>query len=297
MNYILRDKYLDIEIKSLFVKSINDFFNGYIPSKKYQHLLIQNKWILIDGKACKRDSELVGDTLSILIYPEEYNYINNELKPDVVYEDEIIAILNKPKGMLVHSDGNDNITLTDYLRSYYSDRSYLDTNPIHRLDFETTGLVMYSKSPIFQPLLDKLLADNQIRRYYLAFVKGKIKRGENLIIDKPIGKDRHNPNKRIVYKDGQSALTKAKCLGNKNGISILRCYLGTGRTHQIRVHLSHIGYPIINDDLYGINDKSLIRMGLIGDELEFYHPLKETSIKIECPLPNDMARVYNEVID
>ena len=298
MNYKLNDKVLEIEINSLFCKTIQDFFDNFIPSKKYQHLLIQNKWITIDNKPVKREDLLSGDKLCINIYPNNnvYTEINNN-RLDVVYEDELCIIVNKPKGVLVHSDGNSETTLTDYVKSYYKDKSYVDIQPIHRLDKETTGLVMFSKSIIFQPLLDSLLAKKTIRRYYLAFVKGKAKIDDTFVINKPIGKDRHNPNKRIVSATGQEALTKVKCIGSKNGISVFRCFIDTGRTHQIRVHLSHIGYPIINDDLYGIKDERLIRMGLIADELEFYHPLKEDTIKVETNMPNDINKLLNEVLD
>ena len=297
MKYELKNRILNIKIDSLFCKTVQEFLDTYIPSKKYQHLLIQNKWLLIDNEKVKREDEIKGDILSINIYPEDYIYkeVNNKL--DVVYEDELFLIVNKPKGILVHSDGNDEITLTDYVKSYYKDLNYIDVQPIHRLDKETTGLVMFSKSAIFQPLLDKLLKEKSIRRHYLAFVKGKMKIDETLVIDKKIGKDRHNSKKCVVSKNGQDALTKVRCLGSKFGLSVLRCSLDTGRTHQIRVHLSHIGYPIINDDLYGIKDNKLIRMGLVADELEFYHPLKEDTIKVEANLPNDIRKLFNEVLD
>ena len=296
MKYELRDRILHIEIDSLYNKIIQEFLDEYIPSKKYQHLLIQNKWLLMNGNPVKREDDIMGTDISINLYPQDHIYQKIDYQIDVVYEDEICLVVNKPKGVLVHSDGNDEVTLTDYVKSYYADTPYIDVQPIHRLDKETTGLVMFSKSIIFQPLLDKLLSEKNIRRYYLAFVKGKMNKGDSLTIDKPIGKDRHNSSKRVVTSSGQTALTKVKSLGSRNGLSILRCFLDTGRTHQIRVHLSSLGYPIVNDELYGIKDKALIRMGLIADELEFYHPLKEESIEVDATLPNDMSRVYNEVI-
>lgn len=298
MKYSLKDKWLNIEIGSIFEKTIQEFFDDFIPSKKMQHLLIQNKNILMDGNPVKRESDIVGITLSINIYPETYEYkkVNNTL--DVVYEDEIILVVNKPKGILVHSDGNDELTLTSIVESYYADKNYISALPIHRLDKETSGLVVYSKSIVFQPLLDQLLSNKQIRRNYLAFVKGIMETNKSLVIDSPIGKDRHNPNKRIIYPNGQSALTKIKSIGysKAKNYSVLMCTLDTGRTHQIRVHLSSIKLPILNDELYGYPSDLCIRMGLFADNIEMYHPLIQDNIYIEAQLPNDLARLYSEVL-
>ena len=295
MNYYLEDKKLIIKIDSLFVKTIQEFLDAYIPSKRIQHLLIQNKWLTMDNNPVKRQDDICGLNLEIELYPSMHEYKPSYNKIQAVYEDEIILVVFKPKGVLVHSDGGTEETLSDMVKDYYIDKPYIDVQPVHRLDKETTGLVMFSKSEIFQPLLDKLMAQSQIRRQYLAFVKAKVNE-ETFTINKPIGKDRHDSKKRVVSRNGQSALTKFRLLGSKNGISVLRCILDTGRTHQIRVHLSSCGYPIINDDLYGVKDKSLVRMGLIGDILDFYHPLKEEIMEVECELPNDMARLVNEVL-
>ena len=296
MNCTLDKTWLHIDIDSLFVKTIQEFFDEYIPSKKIQHLLIQNKNILLDGNPVKREDDIVGLSLDLNIYPETYAYEKNDMKLDVVYEDEIILIVNKPKDVLVHSDGNDEMTLTRMVESYYSDRNYISALPIHRLDKETSGLVVYSKSVVFQPLLDQYLSQKKIRRNYLAFVEGKMEEGKIMTIDKPIGKDRHNPNRRIIFKNGQNALTKVRCIGVKKAknYSILLCTLETGRTHQIRVHLSSIGYPILNDDLYGHPSDLCIRMGLFAESIEMYHPLKEDNLSIDCELPNDLNKLYME---
>ncbi|MDO4499979.1 MAG: RluA family pseudouridine synthase [Erysipelotrichaceae bacterium] len=298
MEYVLEDRILKIKIDSLFNETVQDFFDEFIPSKKIQHLLIQNKWIKMDGNPVKREDDIVGLNLEINIYPEEYHYEETKLKADVVYEDELMVIVNKPKGVLVHSDGTDDNTLAKWVESYYVDKPYVCVQPLHRLDRETTGIVVFSKSMIFQPLLDKLLSEKQIRRYYLGFVKGKIEADKSFVINKPIGKDRHDASKRVIFKGGQEAMTRVRSYGysKKDNYSILRCSLDTGRTHQIRVHLASEKLPILNDPLYGEESKLCIRMGLIADEVEFYHPLKQEIMNVDIDLPNDLSKLYFEVL-
>lgn len=296
MEYTLENRWLHIAVDSLFVKTIQEFFDSYIPSRKVQHLLIQNKQILLDGNPVKREDDIVGLSLDINLYPTQKKKEKTDLKLDVVYEDEILLIVNKPKDLLVHSDGNDEMTLTKIAESYFSDRDEIVPLPIHRLDRETSGLVVYSKSPVFQPLLDQLLSNKQIRRNYLAFCEGKMDVGTIQTIDKPIGKDRHDPNRRIVYKGGQKALTKTRCVAcnRAKNYSVLLCTLDTGRTHQIRVHLASIGHPILNDELYGKRSDLCIRMGLFAESVEMYHPLKEDTLTVEAQLPRDLEKLYRE---
>ena len=124
MQYKVIDDYVYIDIKSIHYKTIQEFFDNLIPSKKYQHLLIQNKWISIDDKFVNRDTEIVGKTLKIILYPENYYYeVKTNKEVDILYEDELFVVVNKPAAMLVHSDGNKHkITLADLLESNFAAR-------------------------------------------------------------------------------------------------------------------------------------------------------------------------------
>lgn len=284
MNYIVKDRTAIIDVDSLFYYTVQQFMDDLIPSRKMQHLIITNGWLRMDEIKVKRETILDGQKLYLDLYPETYEYTKIENDDiEIVYEDELLLVVNKPAGLLVHSDTKE-ITLNDKVQSYFRSKNYYCLNPIHRLDKETSGLIVYSKSPVFQPLLDKYLNEKQIQRFYLAFVKGASEKGKKYSIDSPLGRDRHDSKKMIVYKNGQEAHTKAVCIASRNGFSVMQCHLLTGRTHQIRVHLSSIGFPILNDALYGVNTPKFRNMGLMATELRFYQPLKqeEIKVKIDC---------------
>lgn len=299
MEYIVEEKELKIKINSLVCTTVQSFFDAYIPSKKIQHLMIQNKWISIDDVPCKRESEVKGKYLKILLYPYEHQYSHIcHKKLDIVYEDELFLIVNKPSGIIVHSDGVNNDCLSDIVTTYFNDskKEYFEANPIHRLDRDTSGLVLFSKSIIFQALLDQMLEKKMIRRTYLAYVNGKVNKNTNFEISKSIGKDRHDAKKMVINPKGQKAITKVRSLGFANdNYSVLECRLLTGRTHQIRLHLASEGYPILNDELYGRPSYLLKDMGLVAYKLSFFHPLKEEMLEVELELNGDFKRLFEKV--
>ena len=253
MKYKVINEYAYIDINSISYETIQDFFDALIPSKKYQHLCIQNKWITIDDKTVQRSTKIEGDTLKINLYPEKIQYnVKSDIDVEVVYEDELFLVVYKPPKIIVHSDGSAKLTLVDLVESKFAKENKLGSvHPIHRLDEDTQGLLIFSKSIIFQALLDLLLSEKKISRKYLAFVHGKMEQNKTMTIDACIAKDRHNAKKRRVAKEGQWARTIIKCLYSHKDYSVVKCRLESGRTHQIRVHLAHIGYPLLNDKLYG----------------------------------------------
>lgn len=290
LEYKLFSDIMIIKISSISFKTIDDFLEFYVPSKKMRYLLFQNQWIKIDGNYIRRNQLLVGENLEIKIYPSYIDIIPNdqaECGIEIIYEDPFLVIVNKPSGILVHDDGGTKINLQKMLDSYYK-KNGITVHPLHRLDRETTGLVTFSKSPVFQPLFDKMIVDKRIHRKYLAIVDSIVPKEKRYVFTDRIGRNRHDSTKMVVTKSGMEAKTLAVSLGSFSNLSLLKCTLYTGRTHQIRVHLSFHGMPIINDQLYGKKNSFIKEMGLFGNELSFIHPITEETIHLRCTLAKSL---------
>ncbi|GAF10026.1 YhcT protein [Paenibacillus pini JCM 16418] len=194
-----------------------------------------------------------GDRLRLALFPVRPAGIDPiwyEL--NVLYEDDFCLVVHKPAGMNIHPDGrNGEITLDHAVAAYYeSQGEQMAVRHIHRLDLYTSGPVLYAKNEWAQLRLDEAMRAKEIDRRYVAFVEGRIP-PELTVMDQPIGKDRHHNQRRRVSAAGQTAVTHIIDREIYKHASLLRLKLETGRTHQIRVHLSHAGYPLLGDTLYG----------------------------------------------
>ena len=167
------------------------------------------------------------------------------------YRDPFLMAVDKPAGILVHGDGTGARTLTDGVAALLG-REGVPAAPqaVQRLDVDTTGVVLFSLAPEFQPALDALVASHDMRKRYLAVVEGSFDAGVRRL-DAPLGRDRHDARRMRVSAGGKPALTLVTVLARRGGRSLLLLELGTGRCHQIRVHLAHAGHPIVGDALYG----------------------------------------------
>lgn len=288
MKYILENNLLKIEPTNVYdAKTVEDFLDDYHQSKKNKYLLIQKKQILLDGTVVKDIHEPIGQKeITLVLEDEEIDWQPAEQPCQVVYEDAFLYIVHKEPGCIIHGEENDTDCLNAQAARYQMIHGiHAPVRPIHRLDKDTQGLVLYCKIPFFQPWFDAQLADKKIKRSYLAVCYGHSHTGEKFTCTQAIGRDRHVSNKYRISPTGQSAVTHVECLAVKDGYNLMRCELETGRTHQIRVHLSARGYPIVNDRLYGSPSQEFRFMGLWACEIEIRNPITHKKHKIH-DVPN-----------
>lgn len=215
---------------------------------------------------------------------------------DILFEDDFCLVAAKPAGMPVHpADRGRGGSLANAV-AWHFEATGQETavRHIHRLDADTTGPVLYAKNEMALIALDEAMRCKQIGRTYVAVVHGVIEQ-ERIRIDSPIGRDRHHSGKRRVSPNGDPAVTHVETAERFRGASLVRLTLETGRTHQIRVHMSHIGHPLLGDTLYGGSPQSIGRQALHGEALEWPHPFGGETVRVEAPWPDDMLRLADKL--
>ncbi len=212
---------------------------------------------------------------------------------DIVYEDQDLLVVNKAPGVPCHpGPGHYSDTLGNFIAYYYKTKGILaDFHPVHRLDRGTSGLLVVAKHPHAQEGLKGQLHTPQFRRWYLAVCQGAPEPATG-VIDAPIGPAPGSLMERRVDPAGQRARTHYRVLGTGSGRALVELELDTGRTHQIRVHMAHLGCPLTGDFLYGVEDPELIpRPALHSARLALRHPVTGEDMAWSLPLPEDMARL------
>ncbi len=258
------------------------------------------KWlsdgILVDGiRVNTRFCPVAGQVLSVrLSDPQRNSGIVPAPGPlDIVYEDEDLIVLNKAAGVSVHpGPGHFDDTLGNFLVYYYeSSGQEADFHPVHRLDRGTSGLLVAAKHPHAQEVLKNQLHTEHFRRVYLAVCEGILEDWTG-VIDAPLGPKPGSLMEQMVRPDGKPARTRYGVLRRWGDRSLVELELETGRTHQIRVHMAHIGHPLTGDFLYGTEDKALIgRPALHSGYLSFLHPITKEKLQFSAPPPEDMVRL------
>lgn len=279
---------------------IDKYINDQIPelSRSHIQLLIKEGNVLVNGKSCKPNYKCKNDDSIDIKYsePKELNVIPENIPLDIVYEDNSIIVINKPKNVVVHpAAGHESGTLVNALL-YHCKDSLSSINGVkrpgivHRIDRNTTGLLVICKNDHAHISLAEQLKKHSITRKYHAICHGIIKQAEGTI-NAPIG--RHPVDRKkmsINNKNGREAITHYKVLKTfASGYSYIECTLETGRTHQIRVHMASIGHPILGDDVYGPHNpkiKNLDGQTLHAKVLGFIHPDTNEYIEFDSELPD-----------
>ncbi len=269
-------------------------------SREYIQSLIEDEYVLVNGKKSKSSYKVnLNDEITIIVKEiEELNVQPQDIPLDIVYEDKDVIVINKKQGMVVHpAPGNYKDTLVNALLFHCKDLSSINgvkrPGIVHRLDKDTSGLIMVAKNDIAHNFLSEQLKDKTASRKYIALVHGTIpmKKG---IINVPIGRDSKSRVKMAATKDGKDAITEFIVLEYYKDFTLIECKLKTGRTHQIRVHMSYIGYPIVGDPLYGpkklkYGDKQYLH----AKELSFIHPSTREKVVFYA----DMPKYFTEFIE
>lgn len=278
---------------------LSEYFKDY--SRSFFQRLIKDSYITVNGKNFKAQSRLKNGDLIQIIFPErkQSEIIPENIPLNIIYEDNHIIAINKPRGMVVHpATSHENNTLVNALVYHFGknlSKGYNSLRPgiVHRLDMGTSGIILVAKSDIMQNHLSKMFLERNIKKRYLAIIYGKIENNKGRI-ELPIKRGSVNRKRMEINSEGKMAITefKVKIFGKNS--TLLEINLLTGRTHQIRVHFSYLKHPIINDTLYGYKGNTyefLNGIALHAWKIGFYHPFKDKYIELTAEIPQDFLRL------
>ena len=270
-------------------------------SRSYVQKLIDSGNVTVNGKITKSNYKVrAGDIVECAMpEPENVSILPENIPIDVVYEDKDLLVINKARGMVVHpAPGNYSGTLVNALLYHCSDLSDINgvirPGIIHRIDKDTTGLLVVAKNNAAHLFLSEQLQNHDIKREYIAVTEGVI--GENAgTINIPVGRHMTDRKKMAVRTDGgRAAVTHFTVIERLEGHTLIACNLETGRTHQIRVHMSYIGHPIVGDPLYGMREThGMSGQALHARRLSFIHPSTGESVSFEASPPEDFSRLVS----
>lgn len=266
--------------------------------------LLEDGNILVNGIMQKASYKPeTGDKIQINM-PEvvETKLIAQDIPVPVIYEDKDIIVVNKPKGMVVHpANGNPDGTLVNAILAMCKDSlsgigGEIRPGIVHRLDKDTSGLLIIAKNDLAHMNMSKQIQDRKVIKKYIALVRGTVPENE-ATIDMPIARSQKDRKKMAVDKNGKEAVTHFKVLARYDKYTLLEIKIDTGRTHQIRVHMSYIGHPVIGDEVYsnGKNEFGVKGQMLHAKYLEFKHPITGKDIKLEAPLPEYFEEVLKQL--
>lgn len=292
------EKYLNIRLD----KFLLDYFGENYTRNFVQKLILDEK-IIVNNKIVKAGYKLkFNDQISISDFEiKKLDIVKQNIDLDIVYEDQDIIVVNKPQGMIVHPAPNVYLdTLVNALMYHCKDLSSINgverPGIVHRIDKDTSGLLVVAKNDFSHNFLSEQFKVHSIRREYVALVHGVMKnfRGK---ISNNIGRHPKDRIKMSVVTQGKNAITDYIVLKRYNKCTLVLCKLHTGRTHQIRVHMSHIGYPIVGDPIYGVKNDKIYSLGQIlhARVIGFRHPSTKKYMEFKATLPEYFRNIINNL--
>lgn len=296
--YIINEEMKNMRIDKVLPNLDNTLSRSMIQK------LINEKKIIVNGKSVKQSYKTALND-NIIIEDVEVKDISlkaQDLPIEIIYEDSDIIVVNKPKGMVVHpANGNPDGTLVNAIMNICKNSlsgigGEIRPGIVHRIDKDTSGLLIIAKNDVAHIRLSEQIKNREIIKKYVALVRGKIKENQ-ATINMPIGRSDKDRKKMAVRKDGKVAVTHFDVIKRYNNYTYLDIKIDTGRTHQIRVHLSEIGFPIVGDLVYS-NGKNIFGVEgqmLHAKYLKFKHPITNTIMEIEAPLPEYFIDVLNKL--
>lgn len=299
-------------MKKIVVKdnSLNKRLDVYITdempelSRTTVKRLIDEEKILVNEKKQKSSYKPESGDVITIYMPEahEIDLKAQDIPVPVIYEDNDIIVVNKPKGMVVHpANGNPDGTLVNAILAMCKDSlsgigGEIRPGIVHRLDKDTSGLLIVAKNDEAHMKMSKQIQDRKVTKKYIALVRGVISEDE-ATINLPIARSTKDRKKMAVDKNGKDAITHFKVLKRYDNYTLLELKIDTGRTHQIRVHMSYIGHPVVGDSVYsnGKNEFGAEGQMLHARYLEFKHPITEEKLKLEAPIPEYFEEVLEQL--
>ena len=288
----------DVRLDAYIAKLKNDISRTMIQK------LIEEGNILVNGKSKKISYKVqLGDEIELNIPKAKEIELKAENIPvEVVYEDDDIIVVNKPKGMVVHpANGNPDGTLVNAIMAMCKDSlsgigGEIRPGIVHRLDKDTSGLLIVAKNDTAHINMSNQIKNREVKKIYIALVRGVVSENE-ATINMPIGRSAKDRKKMAVRKDGKEAVTHFKVLRRYRKYTLLEVKIDTGRTHQIRVHMSEIGHPVVGDMVYsnGKNEFGIEGQMLHAKSLDFKHPITGKQMHLEAELPEYFEKVLEQL--
>lgn len=273
-------------------------------SARLQHKLIANKHIQLNGiitdtRSCVSVNDII--TINLDFEEESENIVSTKMELNIIYEDDAFLVLNKSAGIAIHpSILHYQDSLSNGVKFYFESIGLKrKIRPINRLDLNTSGLVIFAKNEYVQECLIQQMATHIFQKEYIAIVHG-ILENKTGIINLPIARKENSIIERCISDDGQEAITDYKVLQEFGNFSVVKCLLKTGRTHQIRVHMSAIGHPLLGDTLYSSSlsqnctTRLINRQALHSYKICFKHPISNNFLELNCDLPDDMMNIISK---